>query len=271
MRLRLSFLIALVVVALTAGARGRRAAGTIGAGQQGCRPRPAPRASDLHAAERAQGHPLAGHAAADGGRQPVVPRRAGQRDPGPHRLRAPVRAHDVPGLQACGRRHPLQAARGRRRVRHQRHDRLRPYQLFRDRPLESARAGAVDRVRSHGLSPRRPRSEGARQPDGRGPERAAAERREPAVRHRRRSALSGALSHGPPVSRRRDRLARRPGRGRSSTTSSSSSSSTTRRTTPAWRSSATSIRRPPAVWSRSISAASSAGPTSPRSPRRRRR
>ena len=76
----------------------------------------AARASDIHAAERARGDLLRGQAAADGRREPLVPRRAGQRDAGPHRLRAPLRAHDVPGLEARRRRHAFQAARSRRRA-----------------------------------------------------------------------------------------------------------------------------------------------------------
>ena len=107
-----------------------------------------------------EGHLLPGQAAADGGRQPLVSRRPRQRDPGTHRLRAPLRAHDVPGLEARRRRHALQAARGRRRLRHQRHHQLRSHQLLRDRAVEPARARALDRVRSHGLPPRRARREG---------------------------------------------------------------------------------------------------------------
>ena len=85
------------------------------------------------------------------------------------------------------------------------------------------------------------RSEGAREPAGRRAQRAAAERREPAVRHRRRGAVTTRSF------RRRIRTTHRSSartptsRPRSSTTCSTSSSSTTRRTTPASRSSATSI------------------------------
>ena len=86
----------------------------------------------------------------------------GQRGAGPHRLRAPLRAHDVPELEARARGLALQAARGRRRQRHQRHDRLRPHQLLRDRAVESARARAVARVGPHGLPAREGRPGGAR-------------------------------------------------------------------------------------------------------------
>ena len=61
-------------------------------------------------------------------------------DAGPHRLRAPLRAHDVPGLEARARRLALQAARGRRRQRPQRHHRLRSHQLLRDAAGQPARA-----------------------------------------------------------------------------------------------------------------------------------
>ena len=46
------------------------------------------------------------------------------------------------------------------------------------------------------------------EPAGRRPQRAAAERREPAVRHRRRSARPAALPEGPSLLRQRHRLAR---------------------------------------------------------------
>ena len=107
-----------------------------------------------HAAERPRGDPQPEARAADGGREPLVPRRPRQRGGRPHRVRAPLRAHDVPELEARARGLALQAARGRRRQRHQRHDRLRPHQLLRDRAVEPARARAVARVGSHGLPAR---------------------------------------------------------------------------------------------------------------------
>ena len=156
--------------------------------------------------------------------------------------------------------------------RHQRHHRFRSHQLLRDGAVESAGAGALDRVRSHGLSARRARRESARQPARRRPQRAPAERREPAVRRCRRSALPGAVSRRASVSRRRHRFARRYRRRRSSATCSSSSGSTTRRTTPAWRSSATSSPAPRASARREVLRQPEAGPPTCRgSPRRRRR
>src|SRR3954468_23488540 len=47
---------------------------------------------------------------------------AGQRSAGTHRLRAPVRAHDVPGVEARRQRHPFQGPRGGGRLPDQRDD-----------------------------------------------------------------------------------------------------------------------------------------------------
>ncbi len=173
----------------------------------------ATRVHDVHAGERPESHLLAGQAAAHGGGQSLVSRRPRQRDPGAHRLRASLRAHDVSGLEARRGRHALQAARGRGRFRHQRHHELRSDQLLRDRAVESAGAGALDRIRSHGLPAGRARREGARQPARRRAQRAQAEPRKPAVWCSRGVALSVALSGRAPVPRRGDRLARR-SRGR---------------------------------------------------------
>ena len=79
----------------------------------------------------------------------LVPRRLGQREAGPHRLRAPVRAPDVRGLEAREGRRVRHAARRRRRQQ-QRLDHQRPHQLLIDVPsnalelalfLESDRMG----------------------------------------------------------------------------------------------------------------------------------
>ena len=171
------------------------------------------RVREVHAAQRARSHPVAGSPAADGRRQPLVPRRPRQRGRGPHRLRAPVRTHDVPGLEARAERRALQAARRRRCQRHQRHHRFRPHQLLRDAAVEPARTGAVAGIGPHGLPARRARPGGPGQPAGRRAQRAPPERREPALRHRPGRALPPAVSAGPPVLRERHRLARgHPGR-----------------------------------------------------------
>ena len=135
-------------------------------------------------------------------------------EPGPHRLRASVRAHDVPGLEARAARHALQDSS---RAPAAATSTARPTSIARTTSrrcrrtssssalwLESDRMGylldVVDQAK-------------LRQPAGRGPQRAAAERREPAVRHRRRSDVPHAVPEEPSVLRRRHRLARRhPGR-----------------------------------------------------------
>ena len=127
---------------------------------------------------------------------------------GLHRVRAPVRAHDVPGLEARAARHAFQVPRSRRRQRHQRHDRFRPHQLLRDAAVESTGARSVAGVRPHGVSARQARRAAARQPAGRRAQRAASERGEPPVRHRRRSRRADAVSAGPSLLRQRHRLPR---------------------------------------------------------------
>ena len=54
---------------------------------------------DVHAAERADRHPSRRSQRADRRRQRLVSRRIGQRETGPHRLRAPLRAPDVRGVE----------------------------------------------------------------------------------------------------------------------------------------------------------------------------
>ena len=72
---------------------------------------------------------------------------------GAHRLRAPVRAPDVRGIEEREGRRVRHAARGRRRQQ-QRLDHQRPHQLRDRRAVERAGAGALPRVRSHGLPAR---------------------------------------------------------------------------------------------------------------------
>ena len=104
---------------------------------------------------------------------------------GQDRLRAPVRAPDVPGLgEPQGR--VLPSVRAGRRDRPERHDLVRPHQLFRDRADHRARHGAVDGIGPHGPPARRDRPEGARRAARRGAERKAPGR-EPALRPRRRA------------------------------------------------------------------------------------
>ena len=147
-----------------------------------------------HARQWARSDPLGRPSRAARRRRRVVPRRSRTRGARPHGFRAPVRTHDVPGLEAHRERRALQAARRRRRHGRQRHDRLRSHQLLRDDAVESAGAGALARVRSDGIPARDGRSGEAVEPAGRRPERAASEPRKPAVWHRRRSDVPGAVS-----------------------------------------------------------------------------
>ena len=62
-------------------------------------------------AERTRGDPVRGSSRAARRRRRLVPRRPRARSAGPHRLCAPVRAHDVPGLEAHRERRALPAAR----------------------------------------------------------------------------------------------------------------------------------------------------------------
>ena len=89
----------------------------------------------------------------------------GQRGGGPHRLRAPVRAHDVPGLEA--RRPTTRTSRASRRVGAHRLNGTTNFDrtnYFEDVPVQPARAGAVAGERPHGLPARHARPGEARQP-----------------------------------------------------------------------------------------------------------
>ena len=96
-----------------------------------------------------------------------------------------------------------------------------------------------------------------RRPARRRQERAAPERREPAVRHGRRRARRDALSRRAIRTTGRSSATWRTSPPRATRTSSRSSRSTTRRRTRAWSSPATSTRRRRGSWSRSGSATSS--------------
>ena len=66
---------------------------------------------EARAAERPAADPARRSQAADRPREPVVPRRLEEREAGAQRLRAPLRAHDVPGLDARARRVPVASSR----------------------------------------------------------------------------------------------------------------------------------------------------------------
>ncbi len=88
----------------------------------------------------------------------------------------------------------------------------RSHQLLPQRAVERAGTGAVSRVRSDGLSARGDVARQSRWPARRGQERAAAGRREPAVRAGLHHAQRDALSRRPSVSLADDRLHGRPDR-----------------------------------------------------------
>ena len=188
-----------------------------------CRPgHSASAVRDVHAAERARSDPVAGSPAADRRGQYLVSRRAGQRGPGPHRLRAPVRAHDVPGLEAraaatrtssCSKRAGAQ--------RHQRHHRFRSHQLLRDacrRTSSSWRCGSSPIAWAIcSTSSIRRRSPTSRTSSATSGGRASRTSRTASSTRR---VFHDALSAGPSVLRQRHRLARRHPGGASSTTCS---------------------------------------------------
>ena len=130
-------------------------------------------------AERPQGRPLARHDGAEGGRRRLLQHRLPHRAEGPHRLRAPLRAHDVPGLREP-RQDGVHQARPVERRRPERLDALRLHELLRDRAVQRARDGALGRGRPH-AGPRDHAGQ-PEEPAGRRQERGPGQRAEPAVR-----------------------------------------------------------------------------------------
>ena len=114
--------------------------------------------------------------------QRLVSRGIEERDARAHGLCAPVRAPDVRGLGALRPRLLPAAAGGRGAV--ERVDERRPHELLGGRAAQRARAGAVDGIRSDGISAARADGREVREPARGRAERAAAELREPAVRLR---------------------------------------------------------------------------------------
>ena len=157
---------------------------------------------DRHGPHRPQG--------ADRGGQRLVPRRLEERIARQDGVCPPVRAPDVPGLRAL-RRRVLQAVRAGRRDQHERHDQLRPHQLFPERADDGARPGALDGVGPHGPPARRRDAAAARRAARRRQEREAPGR-ESSVRPRGRDRVSRELPAGPPVPHAADRLDGRPRR-----------------------------------------------------------
>ena len=149
---------------------------------------------------------------ARGGREHLVQRRLQARGPGQDRVRAPVRARDVPGLgpRREGRAH---GARPGRRRHAQRHDLARPDQLLRDDAVPPARARHLPRGGPDGLAARRAEPGEPRQPARGREEREALELRQPALRDLEREAARPAVPRGPSVPPPDDRLDGGPRRG----------------------------------------------------------
>ena len=151
----------------------------------------------LRPRQRAHADRARGPQGADRRRQRLVPRRLEERAAREDRLRAPVRAPDVPGQRALERR-VLQGLRSRGRDGDQRDDGLRSHELLPERAELRARRGALDGVRSHGAPARRDRSGAARRAARRGQEREASGRR-PALRQRLPRARRERVSRRTPV------------------------------------------------------------------------
>ena len=118
---------------------------------------------------------------------------------GAHRLRAPVRAHDVQGLAERRRRRALLPGVLQRRL-DERHHQHRPHAVLRDAAGEPARAGAVPRSGSHALAG--DHAGEARQPAPGRAGRAPPARRQPALRPRRRALRRAVLRATSPTSTR---------------------------------------------------------------------
>ena len=146
-----------------------------------------------------------------------APRRSGQRGGGPDRVRAPVRAHDVPGVGPHRSGRPRHAPRGRGRYGRQRLHHLRLHRLRRERAVQRAGAGAVAGERPDGLPARRPRP-GGRCPTSSGVVRSERRETTESVPYGLSDEAhdSAPVPRGPPVPRSDHRVAPRTSRRRSS-------------------------------------------------------
>jgi hypothetical protein len=154
---------------------------------------------DIPAPQRAARHSLGGSYGPACRREPLVSRRFGQRARGTHRVRAPVRAHAVSGLCERGRERALRT-RATSGWDAQRLDLARSHQLFRDGPIEPARAGAVARSESHGLPAPRDDATEARHSARCGAERTTLVNGQSALRHLVGATPRSGLSRWPPIS-----------------------------------------------------------------------
>ena len=119
------------------------------------------------------------HTRADRFRGRQLLRRVRRRESPPHRVRAPLRAHDVQGLRERRARRASRAHLHQRRL-DERDDEPGPHALLRDRAGQPARARALPRRRPHEVA--RHQQGQPRQPARRGAGRAPPARRQPAVR-----------------------------------------------------------------------------------------
>ncbi len=144
--------------------------------------------------------------------QPLVRRRLQARGGGQDRLRAPLRARDVPGEPSRGQGRAHRAGPGRRRD-DERLDLARSDELLRDAAGPSARPGAVARGGPDGHPARRPEPGEPGQPARGGEEREALVVRQPAVRLVPGEAPGPPVPGGAPLSPLDDRLDGRSRRG----------------------------------------------------------
>ena len=184
----------------------------------------------LHAAQRAAGHPARGSLDADRPRDALVPRRIEGREDRAHRLRAPVRAHDVQGQQERAARGAHLVHRvGRwaeQRLHHRGHD-----GLLADRAGAVPAADAVARGGPDGVAAHRGRHVQDRAAGGQGGTPAAGG--EPAVRPPLRDHLRHTRSRRTPTSTPSS-AAWPTSRPRASRTCASSTAPTTVPTTRRW-------------------------------------
>ena len=141
-------------------------------------------------------------------RQCLVSRGLEKRGPEPDRIRPSVRAPDVRGI-GPPRLGLLRAPPAGRRHAERVHEH-RSHELLGGRAVQRPRSRPVDGIRSHGVPAAGPHRREVLQPARRRAERAAAELREPALRHGGARDGRRALSRLAPVSLVDDRFARRP-------------------------------------------------------------
>ena len=147
--------------------------------------------------QRPDRHPPRGPLDADCPRADLVSRRLEERTDGPHRLRPPVRAHDVQGLEERRTRAAHLDRRVGRRPRQRLHHRGRDG-LLEHRAVAVPAAGAVDGSRPHRLAAHR--REDLRQRARSGQGRAPDAHREPAVRAAERDSSTSTPSPPTPTS-----------------------------------------------------------------------